>query len=426
VRELVCIVGRRGGKDSIASLIATHAAILDRSDRLRPGERCTVLCLATDRAQASIVHRYIAGYFRSNPLLRKLITRETQETLELGEAAEIRVGTSDFRAVRGLALGAAVLDEAAFWVGDGISVDPATEVYQAIVPAMASLLPDAIVVIITTPRGKKGLAFDRYRRYYGVSDDDVLVVQGSSRDLNPLVPQSIIDAAFAEDPVSAAAEWHGQFRNDLDAFVTREVMDSVTIFQRYELAPEGKRVYTAFADAAGGSGGDSFTCAVGHREGEIAVIDAVREIRPPFSPTAAVEEIASLLGSYRVRELQCDKWGAAFVTELFAKHGVRAEQSADPKSTIYSNFLAIANSGRCQLLDHPKATAQFLSLERRVARGGKDSIDHPPLPTAHDDLANAIAGCVVRTLSSPGLDLWAAMVGQGPLADRFIGPRVII
>jgi hypothetical protein len=105
---------------------------------------------------------------------------------------------------------------------------------------------------------------------------------------------------------------------------------------------------------------------------------------------------------------------------------VRAEQSADPKSTIYSNFLAIANSGRCQLLDHPKATAQFLSLERRVARGGKDSIDHPPLPTAHDDLANAIAGCVVRTLSSPGLDLWAAMVGQGPLAERFIGPRVII
>jgi hypothetical protein len=29
-------------------------------------------------------------------------------------------------------------------------------------------------------------------------------------------------------------------------------------------------------------------------------------------------------------------------------------------------------------------------LERRVARGGKDSIDHPP--NGHDDLGNCIAG----------------------------------
>ena len=33
---------------------------------------------------------------------------------------------------------------------------------------------------------------------------------------------------------------------------------------------------------------------------------------------------------------------------------------------------------------------QFCGLERRVARGGRDSIDHAP--GAHDDLANCIAG----------------------------------
>src|SRR5690242_3028700 len=38
VRELWIIVGRRGGKDSIASLIAAHsAAMFSGSDRLRPG-----------------------------------------------------------------------------------------------------------------------------------------------------------------------------------------------------------------------------------------------------------------------------------------------------------------------------------------------------------------------------------------------------
>jgi hypothetical protein len=33
---------------------------------------------------------------------------------------------------------------------------------------------------------------------------------------------------------------------------------------------------------------------------------------------------------------------------------------------------------------------QICMLERRTARGGRDSIDHPP--NTHDDCANAIAG----------------------------------
>jgi hypothetical protein len=39
-----------------------------------------------------------------------------------------------------------------------------------------------------------------------------------------------------------------------------------------------------------------------------------------------------------------------------------------------------------------------LGLERRTARGGKDSIDHAP--NAYDDLANSVAGVVAALLSS--------------------------
>jgi hypothetical protein len=34
----------------------------------------------------------------------------------------------------------------------------------------------------------------------------------------------------------------------------------------------------------------------------------------------------------------------------------------------------------------------MVGLERRTARGGRDSIDHAP--GAHDDLANAVAGAL--------------------------------
>jgi hypothetical protein len=44
-------------------------------------------------------------------------------------------------------------------------------------------------------------------------------------------------------------------------------------------------------------------------------------------------------------------------------------------------------------LDIPRLISQFHGLERRTARGGKDSIDHGP--GAHDDIANAVAGAIV-------------------------------
>jgi hypothetical protein len=37
--------------------------------------------------------------------------------------------------------------------------------------------------------------------------------------------------------------------------------------------------------------------------------------------------------------------------------------------------------------------SQFLGLERRTARGGRDSIDHAP--SGHDDIANCVAGALV-------------------------------
>ena len=38
---------------------------------------------------------------------------------------------------------------------------------------------------------------------------------------------------------------------------------------------------------------------------------------------------------------------------------------------------------------------QLLTLERKTARGGRDSIDHPQGPSFHDDLINSVAGSLV-------------------------------
>lgn len=85
-------------------------------------------------------------------------------------------------------------------------------------------------------------------------------------------------------------------------------------------------------------------------------------------------------------------------SEAFKTHNLPYDASAAPKSDLYRDMLPYLNSGRAALLDHTKLINQILGLERRVARSGRDSIDHGP--RGHDDLANAAAGALVAVSAS--------------------------
>jgi hypothetical protein len=60
-------------------------------------------------------------------------------------------------------------------------------------------------------------------------------------------------------------------------------------------------------------------------------------------------------------------------------------------------------------LDLPRLIGQLVGLERRVARGGRDSIAHAP--GSHDDVANAVCGALVQVIS----DRRPALVKQNQL-----------
>ena len=59
-------------------------------------------------------------------------------------------------------------------------------------------------------------------------------------------------------------------------------------------------------------------------------------------------------------------------------------------------MLPLINSGRVELPPNNQLKSEFLGLERRTARGGRDSIDHGP--GGHDDVANAVAGVCVLSI----------------------------
>jgi hypothetical protein len=392
VRELWCIVGRGGGKDSIASVIAAHtAALFSEGARLRPGERGLVMCLATDRDQSKIVLNYTRSYFTDIPMLASMVSRETAIGFELNNGIDVAVTTNSFRSVRGRSILCAILDETAFWLDEN-SANPDEEVLTAIKPALARL-PGSIVIGISTPYRKKGLLWKKFRQHFG-KDGDVLVVRGGTRQFNPTIDQSFVDEALEEDPAKAKAEWLAEFRDDIGGwadFALIEQAVDVGVTVRPPLANR-KFKYWSFVDMSGGVR-DSATCAICHDENGIVVLDCLVEIRAPFNPTSAVAQIAAVLKSYGLSETVGDRYAAQWVVDAFAKCGITYRHSERDRSSIYLDALPLFTSGKVRLLDHRKLVSQFSSLERRTSSVGKDRVDHGP--GGHDDLCNAVAGAMV-------------------------------
>jgi hypothetical protein len=103
--------------------------------------------------------------------------------------------------------------------------------------------------------------------------------------------------------------------------------------------------------------------------------------------------LETTLAAYGVAKVCGDRYAGEWPAEQFAKRNVTYEPSEKVKSDIYRDMLPLLNSRKVQLLDNRRVLSQLHGLERRTARGGRDSIDHSP--GAHDDIANAVAGALV-------------------------------
>ncbi len=397
--ELWLAVGRRGGKSQIAALVAVYeAAFRDYTDRLAPGEVATVMVLACDRKQARTVMRYIAGLLHSNPMLERMIHREQGESIELTSRTVIEVSTASYRSVRGYSLACVICDEVAYWRSDSSS-NPDREILNALRPAMATL--GGRLIALSSPYAKRGELWTTYSRHYG-QEGPVLVAQADTLTMNPSLPMQVVYDALSRDFEAAQAEYMAQFRSDLEQFLLRDVIDTAVRTSPLELPYDKAHKYTAFVDPAGG-GADEYCLAIGHKEGDVTVIDVLRARRG--IPADITAEYAELLKSYRIRKVTGDKYAGSWPGDEFKKHKIEYSPSEKPKSMLYLDLLPGLNSGSVELPPDDRLVNQLIGLERRTSRAGRDSIDHPP--GGSDDRANVIAGlCSTKARSSYDLELF--------------------
>lgn len=396
--ELIAVVGRRGGKSAAVGALASYlATCIDYKEVLIPGERGLALMIAPDLKQASIVHGYIAGILSQSEILKPMIEGANASAIRLSNGIDIETRSASFRRLRGVTCICVIADESCFWFADETSANRDTEILAAVRPALATT--SGLLAIISTPYSKTGATWAAFNRDYGPNGDPhILVATGPSRTFNPSLPQRVVDRAYERDPVAAAAEYGGEWRSDISAYITRDAVQACTDAGVYE-RPHSHAIgrYVAFVDPSGGSN-DSMTLCIAHNEAGRAVIDLVREARPPFSPESVVGEFCETLVNYHIKRVQGDRYAGLWPREQFAKRFVTYEPAEQTSSQLFQELLPLLNAKSVGLLDNRRLIDQLVGLERRTSFGtGRDSIGHGP--GAHDDLAVAVAGAASMALA---------------------------
>jgi len=234
-REGWVVVGRKGRKSAIAGALSVYAAVYGQWKRAA-GETLRVVVIALSKDQARLVLDYAAAILESRPGLARLIESKDSETIRLRNGVEIACFPNSYRLVRGPTIVCAILDEVAIWWNHELAANPDKEILGALKPAMITQ-PGSLLIGLSSPYAKKGLLYEKYRDHFGRDDSKVLVWQAPTEVMNPQVDREEIEAAYLDDPMSAAAEFGAQFRDDLQTYVVPDAIEACVERGCYERSP---------------------------------------------------------------------------------------------------------------------------------------------------------------------------------------------
>ena len=373
---LIC--GRRAGKSFVLACIAIFLACFkDWKRHLQVGETGTIMVVSADKRSARTIMRYCLGLLRAVPLLKKQIEAQTRDSITLRNNIVIEIFAASPSSTRGYTIVAALLDEVAR-LPDMESVRPDTEIIAAIRPGLATV-PGSIMLCASSPARQSGALWDAFSQHYGRDDSDVLVWRAPTRVMNASVPQSLIDAALAEDASIGAAEWLAEFRQGVSSYLDDPTLAAAVDHDRpLELPPVRGQHFRCAIDASGGR--DShYTLALAHRKDGKFVVDVVRGYAPPFDPAVVTRELSELVKRFGCNgEVVGDNYAAEWLKTAWEREGLRYRLcKLTSASQVYLECVPLFTQGIVALPDHPRLLRELRTLERTVSPTGRDVVKRP-------------------------------------------------
>ena len=142
---------------------------------------------------------------------------------------------------------------------------------------------------------------------------------------------------------------------------------------------------------------DAYSIAIGHREGDRFVIDVVRGHHG--TPHKTTKEYAALCKQYRIRTVVGDKYAKQWVQDAWRAEGFTYVEADEPAAQLYLEAQPQWVRGAVRIYNDPVLIKELRHLECIPGRIGADQVTHPR--NMHDDLANAVCGCVTLMAKLP-------------------------
>ena len=381
LRRFLVLAGRRAGKDRFLSGVAVWRcrAVHRLAQVHRAGEQAVVILLGRDKKQAAILRKYCHGLLQEPALAREVVARnqDVDRIPQRGDAGDFVATTRAWsRAQRPSPSLARRLRTGST---TRLQRQSDEEVVGAAEPSMAMCPDGGLLLLGSSVHRQRGLLYRKYRELHGNDQTDDICWFATSKTMNPRLPQSVVDAAFAEDPHRGGAEFGNRLArrpHRLRPARRHREPSPTTASSSVRHSPVSRYDY-AFMDAP-----PAPAPTVSLWRLRIACCSArtssrwmcLRERKPPrFVPSRGDPRVFHDLESLRH---QRSAWRQLRLVVWSKTNGYGTASSSSPPTTPPAKTIcARCRSSwprRCRLVDSAALRQQLASLERSVSGGQRD------------------------------------------------------
>lgn len=401
--RIACIVAGRGSGKTSALLAARglHLALTVDLSSMTPNDPpALVAVVAPDMRQSKQTLGFVRKFLEDRPILKKVLKAEClQEIVRIERPdgrkvnIEARPATGGGNSVRGPVLAGVLLDESAFFEGEGYEVNDA-EILRAAMPRIR-MVPGAQVVFGSTPWAQEGKLYELYRDNVG-KPDTAVVCRAPTLIVRPNdETRQAYEAELKQDPDNAKREYDAEFLSaDAERFFPEAVIvNSVDS----DLQPpigvftgERCRFGADFAFASDSSALVGFV----ERDGSYVCIE-LDEQRPkpglPLVPSRICQRFAERLTACGARVLVADDHYREAIQEHLTACGIALSGTDANPAASYVVTRSLMAQGRVKIPANPRLLAQLRRVRSTMKPGGVVSIHQPRSKEGgHGDLVSAM------------------------------------
>lgn len=434
------IIGRRGGKTTLAAMLAIYCAIKENwRPYLNKTRYATVLILSHSREFSDEVLDIIRGLIEDSPVLKRVINKRRKNTASTMNLAvpyfkekliefsrvQIKVGAASSKTTRGIAACAVLCDEIAFWNLDENMKESDAKILKAVRPATKQFGRKALLIKLSSPGIKQGILYSEWNRWLeGKLPSSYTCFKAPTWVWNTILPKEEYVEEWELDEDGFNTEYRANFVDSLSNFILPEFIDLATMKGVSFCPPEprGKAssvTYKAAIDAAYKK--DVFTFSVmGHFENRIKQYVLKGFAGTKENPVRAFEVakyVRTICNEYGIDEVEADQYSFQPLKEIFEQFGITLTErvfSLTFKKKVYFNLKRLVHSQQIDLLDNPTLIGELKALVVEQTPSGQIRIGHPP--GGSDDYSDATAVATYSAVETAG-QLGFSFSGTGPKRD---------